>query len=68
MCLSNVSPKKLHSSKNCIFCIFPPQNYAFHDRNFKVQVTAERKSMSMQMISDEMHSDTKAEKIQFEKW
>ena len=46
MHLSNVSPKQ------CIFKIFLPQKYAFHNRHFKM------KCMIMQMISDEMHSDT----------
>ena len=38
-------------STKCNVLSFSSQNYAFHN-------TAEKKSMSMQMISDEMHSDT----------
>ena len=33
---------------------YSPQNYAFHNRQFKVLL----RSMSMQLNSDEMHSDT----------
>ena len=52
------------------FFNFSHQVYAFHTI-YILQSIAERKSMSMQMISDEMHSAAIAirqKKTQFEKW
>ena len=50
MRLNKVFSQKLH------FLKFSPQNYAFHNRHSNVLLNGN--SMSMQMISDEMHSDT----------
>ena len=42
--------------KTLPFLSFSPENYAFHNRHFKVLLN--RKSMSMQMLYDDVLSDT----------